>query len=94
MAKGNPEEIPDTLVVTARERFVGTKKNKKTGQHNIVEVGDDVELDYNLALRLERSGKVAIDDELRAGVKASVKASGAASKKSATENASAAKASK
>jgi hypothetical protein len=92
MAKGNPEEIPDTLVVTARERFVGTKKNKKTGQHDIVEVGDDIELDYNLALRLERSGKIAIDDELRDGVKASVKASVA--KKSATEKASAAKASK
>jgi hypothetical protein len=92
MAKGNLEEIPDTLVVTARERFVGTKKNKKTGQHDIVEVGDDIELDYNLALRLERSGKIAIDDELRDGVKASVKASGA--KKSATEKASAAKASK
>lgn len=92
MAKGNLEEIPDTLVVTARERFVGTKKNKKTGQHDIVEVGDDIELDYNLALRLERSGKIAIDDELRDGVKASVKASVA--KKSATEKASAAKASK
>ena len=69
----NPEEIPDSLVGTARERFVGPKKDKKTGQKSLVEVGGDVERDYNLAMRLARSGKIALDDDLRAGVKASVK---------------------
>lgn len=62
MAKAKKHEDPEFVTGTARTRFLGPKKDED-GRKIIVEEGEDVELEYRLALRLEHSGKLALGDD-------------------------------
>ncbi len=80
MAKGRArktsepeEELPEFLTGTARERFNGPQKDRKTKRRIVIEPGENVELPYALALRLHKSGKLALTDDEREGAKDAAK---------------------
>jgi hypothetical protein len=79
--KKRTEEDPEFVEVTARERINGIEKDKN-GRRKVIEQGEDFKCPYRLALRLERSGKVAIDDDDRDAAKI-----GAATNRKAQEDA-------
>lgn len=62
MAKKKADKDPEFITGTARTRFLGNEKDEH-GRKIAIEEGEDVELEYRLALRLEASGKLALGDD-------------------------------